>query len=162
VPFRHAGNEIGLLGKRQRAREPSNNRNNLARQAEHREGLIDWPPLDSSPRDKDMPAGSITAGSHLPLRQRMAGAHGANQAIAEQQLGPYFWSRILSDNAGLQINRSVAKQRAVLVQLWHEAQADPRCLRANTSDQVRTPSFHKTIAGPQGESADKLLKIERF
>jgi len=62
-----------------------------------------------------MPAGRITGRRDPAAAQRVALAHHADEAIAEQSLRAYLRTRAVSDDAGLQIDTAVAQRRVVLV-----------------------------------------------
>jgi hypothetical protein len=90
----------------------------------------------------------------------MPHAHDADETVAEQCLHTQFRSRRLADNAGFQIDDSVAKWRAVLVGLLHEAQPHAGRFLANAGNEVRPEVLHKAFAGPQRERSDQLFEVE--
>ena len=71
----------------------------------------------------------IALGGHVALGQRMPGANDADIAIDEQRLRAHFGADRASDDARLEVDVSLAKTRAVLVQLADEADANMRLLR---------------------------------
>ena len=59
VSFGNAGDEIGGPGQRQRCREATDDRGNLAFQSVRRHGVIDGALAHASPRDTDVPCGGV-------------------------------------------------------------------------------------------------------
>ena len=67
---------------------------------------------------------------------------------------------VFADDAGFQIDGPVAKRRAVLVRLLHEAQPHAGRFLADARNEVRSEVLHKAFAGPQRERSDELFEVE--
>src|SRR5690348_2611262 len=86
--------------------------------------------------------------------------HDADKAVPEQGLGAHFRAGCRSDDTGLQINRSVAERRAVLVRLLHEPQPHAGSLIADPSNEVRSEGLDEALAGPQRKRPHQPLEVE--
>ena len=127
-------------------------------QPERLQGFIDRSLVEAPPRDADVPAGRIAGGRDLALAQRVPRSHDADEAVPEQGLRAHLRTGRLPHDAGFQIDGPVAKRRAVLVRLLHEAQPHAGRFLADASDEVRPEVLDEAFAGPQRERSDELLR----
>jgi hypothetical protein len=94
------------------------------------------------------------------LAQLVPHSHHANETVPEQCLHTHLRTRRLPHNASFEIDRAVAKRRAVLVWLLHEAQPHAGSFLADASNEVGPEILHEAFAGPQRERSDQLLEVE--
>ena len=69
VPFGNAGDEVGGPGERQRGREAGDDGDDFPRQPQRMQGFVDRPPVETSSRDEDVPAGRVTGRRDLALAE---------------------------------------------------------------------------------------------
>jgi hypothetical protein len=69
---------------------------------------------------------------------------------------------IRRDDAGFQIDRSVAKQGALAILRLDETQSDARRFDANAGDELRAEVFYEAVARAQREGPDQSREVERF
>ena len=160
VPLRNAGDQVGGPGKCQRGRKAIDNRDDLPLQTEQLQGFINRSLLDTATRDADMAASSVGGGSDLTSAERMSLAHHTNETVPEQRLYADLRASRLSCYRSLEIDRALAKWRAVLVGLPHEAEAHTRRLLADTTNEVRSEIFNEAVAGSDSENSNELLEVE--
>ncbi len=119
---------------------------------------IDRPLVQTPPRDEDMPAGRIARGRDLAPAQRVPLSHDADEAVAEQGLRPHLRTHRLAHDARFQIDGAIAKRRAVLVRLGHEAQPHAGRLPAGAGNEVRSEILHEAFAGPSVKVRTSCLR----
>ena len=159
VPLGDRGDEIGRAGQRERRGEAADRRRDLAREAERAQRLVDRSPVRAPPRDEDVPGGRVADGRDPAARERVPLAHDADEPVAKERLHVQLGTGRLADDAGLQVDGSLAQRRVVLLELGHEAQPDPRRFPADASEQARPEILDETVARPQRERPGHLAKV---
>ncbi len=162
VSFGNAGDQVRGPGKSQRGRKAADDRDDLPLQSESLQGFIniDRSPVEAPPRDENVFAGRIAGGRDFALAQRVPHSHDANETVPEQALRPHLRTSLLPHDAGFQIDGPVAKRRAVLVRLLHEAQPNAGRLLIEAGNEGGAEVLYKAFAGPQRKGSDELFKVE--
>src|SRR6185295_3301634 len=123
-------------------------------------GFVDRSPVETPPRDGDVPAVRITGRSDLAFAQRVPRSHDADETIPEQCVGANLRTRRLPDHAGFQIDGPVAKRRALLVGFLHEAEPHAGSLLGGARDEIRSEVLDEAFAGTERERPDEPFEIE--
>lgn len=161
VPFGNTGDQVGGSSQSERGRESADDCNDLPFQSKRLQGFVNRSLFETLlPRDADVSAGRITGASDLAFAQRVPHSHDANKTVPEQCLRTNFRTSRLLHYASFQIDRPVAKGRAVLIWLLHEAQPHGWSFPGDASDETGSEVFYEALAGPQRECSDQPLEVE--
>src|SRR5258707_110693 len=116
-------------------------------------------PIETPPRDRDVPAGGVAGGCDFALAQRVPHSHHSDESVREQCLRPHLRTGRLPDDASFEIDGPVAK-RGTIVWLPHEAQPHAGSLPPDASNEVRSEVLHKAFAGPSVNVRTSCVRLK--